>query len=254
MQKQTLWGIIAVGIIAGGIVLYAVRGPVPANTAEAPTLSGGRYTEHATYYDILANYPADTPLRTSVNAAADAAAVALMKNFVSDTIVQFKTDGKFDRLTPTDISMMGFDKGRRETLKIVYLMASSPRTASFAFTTYVDTLGAHGNTFFHTFMFDTVTGARLTLRDLFVPGADYLSKLSEEARARLPAIIGNGADTSMIAAGTAPEDKNFSAFLFDNRDLLILFAPYAVAPYSAGPQTLRIPTSNLKDILKPEYR
>lgn len=257
MKKDLLIGTGAVLLILAGVLYYGVLRPTPvkpAVTAEDIPLSGGSSTEHATYYDILTNYPSSTPLRTRISTEADTAALALMQTFVNDTVTEFKTEGKFDRLTPEDIRMLGFDKGRKETLQITYLIASSPRTVSYIYTVYEDTLGAHGNTFFRTFTFDMTTGASLTLHDLFVPGADYLGTLSSIARAKLPTIIGEQANQSMLEGGTTPEKKNFTAYFIDNQDLAILFAPYAVAPYSAGPQTLRIPVRDLKNILRPEYR
>ena len=253
MQKTTLLGAIALILALGGVIFYAATRPAT-GTLPALALPEGGYSEHAAYYDIVANYATTTPLRTSVSAPADRAAVALMQRFVSDTIVQFKTDGKFDRLTPTDVQVMGFDKGRKETLQIAYLISSSAHTVSYIFTIYEDTLGAHGNAFFHTFTFDTTTGAPLSLTDVFLPGADYLGTLSVLSRAKLPDLIDAPVNASMLAEGTQPADKNFAAYFLDNRDFVVLFAPYAVAPYSAGPQTLRIPLSDLASILKPEYR
>lgn len=257
MKKDTLMGVGAVVVVLAGIAAYALLRPLPAKapgTADASNLPAEGYTEHAAYYDITAGYASSTPLLAKAGASADAAAVAAMKGFVSDTIAQFKTDGRFDSLTAQDIKVMGFDQGRKETLNIVYLIASSPRTVSYIFTIYEDTLGAHGNTFFHTFTFDTTTGASLALSDVFTPNASYLNTLSSLARTGLPRIIGEGADTGMIASGTTPEDKNFENFFFDNKDFVVLFAPYQVASYAAGPQTLRIPISQISDILRPDYR
>ncbi len=253
MNKSTLGGIVALLIILGGVIFYAAVRPAPAKApgaAEPTALTGTTYIEHAPYYNIVANYATSTPLQ----GAAGASATALMKNFVADTIAQFKADGNFANLTKKDIQMMGFDQGRKETLNIVYLIASSPRTVSYIFTIYMDTLGAHGNTLFHTFTFDTTTGESLSIGDLFLPGTDYLGTLSGISRAKLPKIIGEFADTSMIANGTTPEDKNFANFFIDNGVLDILFSPYQVGPYAIGPQTLRISTSELSDTLKAEYR
>ena len=256
MQKKILVGAIASLAIFGAIAFFAMKTPFPAKApgTPAPTLSGSDYVEHAPYYDITANYASSTPLLASAGTAADAAAVALMRKFVSDTIAQFKTDGTFTNLTPSDVQMRGLTGGRKEKLEIVYLIGSSSHTISYIFTIYEDTLGAHGNTFFKTFTFDTTTGAPLALQDVFTPGAPYLSTLSQVSRAKLPGIIGQYADTHFIQNGTGPDDKNFENFFFDNRDFVILFAPYAVAPYAAGPQTLRIPVSELVSILKPEYQ
>lgn len=257
MNKDTIIGALAILLALIGIIAYALLRPLPAKAPAIADRSGlptGGYVEHAAYYDITASYATSTPLLASVGADADAAAVATMKNFVASTIAQFKADGNFANLTARDVQVMGLDKGRKETLNIVYLIASSSHTVSYIFTIYQDMLGAHGNTVFHTFTFDTRTGALLSLSDLFVPGSSYLATLSSTSRAALPTIIGEGADTNMIANGTMPEEKYFQNFFFDNKDFVVLFDPYAVAPYAAGPQTLRIPVSELANILKPDYR
>ncbi len=257
MRRRAALGTIVILVILGGIISYFMMRPAPAKvpgTVEIPTLSGSAYSEHAAYYDIAANYATSTPLLENAGVAADAAATVLMRKFVASTIAQFKTDGNFANLTPEDIQTTGFSANRKETLQITYLIASSPQTVSYIFTTYEDTLGAHGNMFFHTFTFDAATGKELSLADLFTPGSAYLGTLSTLARAKLPAIIGQDASARMLDSGTTPDAQNFENFFLDNQQLVILFAPYAVAPYAAGPQTLRIPMGELSGILKPEYR
>lgn len=255
MQRNILIGVLLICVVIAGSILYAALKPVP---AKAPgtgiVLPATGYSEQAKYYDINANYATSTPLLKSASALADATARSLMLGFIRDTIATFKTEGNFDNLTATDIKTIGFDQGRKEKLEIIYMIASSPRTVSYIFTIYQDTLGAHGNTFFKTFTFNTKTGAALGLSDIFSPGANYLGTLSSLARAKLPEVIGDSTDTAFIKGGTTPEAKNFEDFFFDNNQMVILFAPYAVAPYAAGSQTLRIPVSELSSILKSTYR
>lgn len=250
MQKSTVFGAIAIIIILGLILFYAASRPKQALAPKTSTsLPASPYIEHTQYYDIAANFATSTPL----SGAANTRAVSEMKQFVADTIDQFKKDGNFANLTPEDVKTLGFDQGRKEKLQIMYLIAPTERTVTYVFTIYLDTLGAHGNTFFRTFAYDTQTGASLSLGDLFKPGTDYLDTLSTLSAQKLPALIGEGADIGMIKDGTTPDAKNFENFFFDGNDFVILFPPYAVAAYAAGPQTLRIPTSELSNILKPEY-
>jgi len=249
-------GVILIVVVA--ITFFAITRPVPkaahTPTAEELTATQSRsYTEKTAYYTIATNYASSTLLRTDVSVAVDDAAVAEMGNFVSDTVAQFKKDGKYTNLTPQDIQMR-FNGGRTDSLNIVYLISTAPRTVSYIYTIYLDTGGAHGNTFFHTFTFDAVSGASLALADIFAPGTDYLTALSKIARAKLPEMLKEHMDAQMLSSGTAPDAKNFENFFIDNDTLKIQFAPYAVAPYSAGPQTLQIPLSDLANILKPEYR
>ncbi len=250
-----LGSVVGVAIIVGLAGFFIFKSTKPLSVViDTSGLPAGGYTEHAKYYDITAYYATSTPL-IRISTSADAVAVASMKKFVGDTIAQFKTDGNFANLTPDDIATIGFSADHKEALEIKYLVASSPRTVSYIFTLYENTFGAHPNMYFRTFTFDTTTGTELSLADLFAD-SKYLAKLSEISRAKLPSVIGEDADfkKSFINPGTTPDEKNFSNFFFDNRDFVILFAPYAVAPYAAGPQTLRIPVSELTSILKMEYQ
>jgi hypothetical protein len=257
MEKCRVLGIAVGLLVLVGLIAYTLTHPAPAKTPTTPMATqatklpfpSGKYAEHAQYYDITAYVATSTPLTEPANTAA----LVLMQEFATDTIAQFKVDADLTSLTPKQIHTLGFDTGRKYALQILYLMSSSPRTISYIFTTYEDTGGAHGNTFFDTFTFDKTTGARLALADLFAPGAPYLKRLSEVSRAMLPDVIGQFTDAQMIENGTTPDEKNFESFFVDNGNLDILFPPYAVAAYAAGPQTLQIPLSSLSDILKPEY-
>lgn len=289
MWRNVAVGLIGILVISTGVVVYITQKPAPAETSSvtsasttipsgdrvesaqyrdiatnyspsikkprsAVVLSGNNYTENGNYYDIIVNYTSTTTLRNKIGVAADKAAVTLMKDFISDTINQFKDDGNFDNLTPRDIIGRGFDKGRKERLRITYLVAAPAQTVSYIFTIYKDTLGAHGNTSYRTFTFDAKTGSLLFLADIFSPNTPYLEKLSTISRAELPVAIGNRTTIQAIEAGTMPEGKNFENFYLDGASLVLLFPPYQVAPYSAGPQALNIPLSELSSVLKPEYR
>ena len=244
-------------ILVGGGYLYLHPELFPARLGVTDYISPGdtgKIEEHANYYDIVVVYATSTPLRASVGNHSDQVAVGLMKGFITTAIAQFKADGKFDKLTPKDIEMMGYDEGRKQSLQISHVSAVSPRTVSYVYTLETYTLGAHGNTDYKTFTFDLKDGKSLKLEDLFVSGAAYLSQLSSLTRTSLGAQLEAAPDDPMIAAGTTPTDTSFQHFFLDDRSLVILFPPYAVASYAAGPQTVAIPRSELKDILKPEYQ
>ncbi len=260
MKQSTLLGGIVIILVLGGIIWYAAGHPwVGTGSEEASSTpamalpAASPYVDHGQYYDIAANYPTSTPLAERSNGQA----MTTMRLWVADQVAEFKKNGNFDHLTAEDVQMMGYDQGRKQTLQIGYLIASSPietpRTYSYIFTEYLDTLGAHGNDFFKTFTFDAKTGAILSLGDLFQSGTDYLGTLSPLASASLTQSLGDNSTPDMIANGTAADAKNFQNWFLDNRDLVILYAPYDVAPYAAGPQTVRIPLANLASILKPDY-
>ncbi len=246
-MRKGIFGITVIGVVLAGIVVYAAMRPAPAQapTSAADTqtpvlLPAGAYTWQSPAYVIAANYPTTTPLASGANEKA----IARIQSYIGETISQFKNKGN-----------AAYPPGSaKQTLQIKYLVSSSPRTVSYIFTIYENTLGAHGNLFFHTFTFDTSTGAELTLADLFAPNTAYLDTLSAISRAQLPGVIGKNSDTGFITRGTTPEAKNFENFFIDNGYLDILFDPYQVAPYAVGPQTLRIPLATLGAILNPAYR
>lgn len=249
MKRNQLLGLVGVAVVVIGALFLLIYKPLPASAPNADTsfLTGISYTEHTPYYDISTNYAATTTLAAEANTAA----VSKMKQFISATIAEFKKNGNFANLTTEDITMM---EGRKETLQITYLIASSQNTVSYIFTIYEDTLGAHGNVFFHTFTFDTGTGASLALGDVFLPGSSYLTTLSSLSRQKLQTALSESSMTSFIEDGTRPNADNFQNFFFDNGDFVLLFPPYQVAAYAAGPQTVRLSATELKDVLKPAYQ
>jgi hypothetical protein len=210
--------------------------------------------EHGQYYDIEASYPGETLIKASAGAEADTEAVALMEDFVEDTIKDFKTQGRFDTLTPEDIQIMGLSDTRKESIQITYEEKEGPKTVSYVYTLFVDTLGAHPNAFYRTFTFDRATGEELEIADLFIPRAAYLTRLSAIAEFELSKSLGDFVDVDYIRQGTAPESLNFQSYSIEGNSLVLIFPPYQVAPYAAGTQTVSIPLSQLSEILKPEYQ
>lgn len=246
-MKKTFAGL-AVAALAALALYVAVKpgtthAPGAPNAGEGASLPTGGYSEHAPSYDIAANYPATTTLQGPANGAA----VALMRDFVAQTIRDFKASE-----ANASAPQAGTPK---RSVEIAYLIGSSAHTLSYIFTVYERGGGAHDALSFRTFVFDASTGAHLSLGDLFVPGAPYLDTLSRIARERLPGILGAGRSSdAAISRGIVPNEENFSNFFFDNNYFVVLFSPSQVASYSLGPQTLRIPLSDLSDILKAPYR
>lgn len=267
-QKNLIYiGILVLLLIIIGVLAFFLwksgRPVLPTTTGTStPTVSVSKgnvqdinapathITQHQQYYDIDLQYPSNTALSTTAGASANSNAVATLKNFSQHQADQFIADNNLNNLTPKDIQMQGLDQGRSYSLTDEYHFYSSPTTISYLFNMYADTLGAHPNTYFQTFTFDAKTGDNVTLADLFTPGSDYLGTLSTISRRMLTAQLGSNGDQGMITAGTQPNSDNFSNFALDGSNLVIFFPPYQVAAYAAGPQTIKIPLNQLKNILK----
>lgn len=260
-HKQLLAGAGVLLILGGLLVWYMATHQAPESyfiaepTEEQPAPSEpGILEEHGEYYDIRATYPTRTPLTETAGEDANDRAIDSMEGFVRDMATDFKRQGRFDSLTPEDIQIMGLSSTRKENLAITHEEFLAETTLSYTFTIILDTLGAHPNTFYRTFTFDRTTGEELRIGDLFVPNTDYLTRLSATAEFELNRSLGEWADILYIREGVAPDENNFQTFIIADGSLQLLFPPYQVAPYAAGPQRAIVPLSQLADILRPEYR
>lgn len=256
-------------VILGGVIWYMAthQAPTPSNpfdTTEIPgvTIDGPpqTITENAPYYEIAAQYPSYTTLKATAGASADAKAVEIMKQFAVNTINTFKEEGNYANLSHDDVQMLSLDQ-RKHALDIKYEGKSGPHTVSYIYLMYMDTGGAHPNTYYRTFTFDKKTGTGLHVEDVFASGVDYLTLLSEKSRAALPAIIAakgglsvSEVDTDYIAQGTTPDEDNFTNWYIEGTNLVIVFPPYQVGPYVIGVQEVSIPFASIASSLNATYR
>ena len=219
-----------------------------------PTPSGDlEYKEEEEFYEIHAVYPAKTSI---TNAKADQRARMTIEQGLRASIEQFKTDSNLEHLTPEDIEIQGLGGERKYTLDITYEAHASDNFFSYIFTIYSDTLGAHPNVFFKTFVFNGV-GEEVALSDLFKENFHYLERLSGEAYqqiiAQLRERIGIEITPDMeetVRIGTSPTPETLQFFYLDGGALHIIIPPYQAAAYAAGYFDISVPLSSLKDILK----
>jgi hypothetical protein len=219
-----------------------------------PTAQGDYlYSDNAAYYDIEVHYPAHTAL----TGEADSKARLLIEQELAADIEQFKSDGNFANLTPEDIQIQGLGGDRKYSYGAEYKEFTSGSTDSFLFVIYEDTLGAHPNGYFKSYVFDK-NGKALAINDLFTPGSNYLARLAQasetQIKAQLNDRLGADASSSVFADGYAPSEQNFQNFIIDGDTLHVYFPPYQVAAYAAGAFDVAIPLSQLSDILAPGVR
>jgi hypothetical protein len=100
--------------------------------------------------------------------------------------------------------------------------------------------------------YDTREHRALTLADLFRPGADYVSRLSELAIASLEQR--EYAEKVAIQHGAGPVADNFKVFTLTDTALVLHFQQYQVAPGAAPAQEVAIPLATLAPILGERYR
>ncbi|HEY4488869.1 MAG TPA: DUF3298 domain-containing protein [Candidatus Paceibacterota bacterium] len=263
-KHRALWavgGLLAIFIAL--LIWYMATHPAP--TAVAPgdvatttppfVDTPQHIVDNGTYHEIDVAYPGVTPLFTSAGAEADAAAVSAMRNFSQNTVNAFRESAEMEMP-----GLGEFARDRKYTMDVEYKLFESPKTISYVYMIYQDTLGAHPNTYYRTFSYDRSSGEDLHLEDLFVPGAPYLERLSERTRAELPIIMGRMAqmspsevDMDYINSGTMPIGDSFGNFKIEGANLVMIFPPYQVGPYVYGVLEVPISLSSLRDILEPGY-
>jgi hypothetical protein len=110
--------------------------------------------------------------------------------------------------------------------------------------------GAHPNSFLNYQVFDLVNGRRLSLVDIVKPGK--LDELNAVAEEEFRDLLQLGKTDNLDSAGFWFPNHRFSVnsnFCVSTSGLVILFNPYEIAPYAAGPIELDIPYERLRTIL-----
>jgi hypothetical protein len=114
--------------------------------------------------------------------------------------------------------------------------------------TYYDGGGAHGSEFLESRNFLLREGKlhELKLRDLFRPGGDYLSLLSNDCLRAL-----REKQASFVLDGTVKTlgAKDLRAFVLGPRGITFMFSPYMVASFAEGAFEVTIPWKMLSDIV-----
>ncbi len=118
----------------------------------------------------------------------------------------------------------------------------------FDITTYY-TGAAHPGAVSQTVAYDLQQGTDLTLADLFVPDADYLTAISKYCIAQL-STRDIGFQGFELGATAAP--GNYRSWNITADGLMITFDEYQVAPYAAGPQAVVIPYKAMGQLIEPD--
>lgn len=117
--------------------------------------------------------------------------------------------------------------------------------------------GAHPIHFDRSFTFLMPEGTETFLPEL-VDGTRGLARLSQLAIADLGKRLLHGPDAmtnaDWIRSGATPTALADIAFEWGPKDLVLHFGEYAVAPYAAGPQQVRIPMTAIADLVRADPR
>lgn len=107
---------------------------------------------------------------------------------------------------------------------------------------------AHPNTHSRTVTYDLEAGADVRLDQLFLPGSDYLTRISNYCIAQLKT---RNIGFDPTTAGIQPLPANYGNWNITADGLLITFDAYQVAAYAAGPQEVVVPYAELQADIDP---
>jgi hypothetical protein len=125
------------------------------------------------------------------------------------------------------------------------IVRNAKNIISVRFTNSVYFAGAaHPNNFTRVLNFDFGTGAEIQLSEVFKPGVDYLTTLSNYCRRVL-----QRRGVLDFPEGADPKPENYQNWNMGLRNLVITFDQYQVAPYALGPQECQVPLVTLRRLL-----
>ena len=133
------------------------------------------------------------------------------------------------------------------TLDIHYDAYNYQNYISYVFTCFLDTGGAHPNTYIETISFDKEKNNLFTIDSFQKTNINILSRFSEISRKELyqnKKLLDSNV-WNMVLEGTRPIDKNFQNFAFSEKGVIVFFERYQIAPYSYGSYQVIIPYSQI---------
>lgn len=256
--KYILIAVLLLFIVASFGYMKTVLLSEPQHFLNGVVISAGdkQFKEDGDYYAITATYPSKTPLLKWYDGRANAKVIEAIEQSISNTIEIFKQGGNFEALSVEEKKAMGLIDGGKYTLDIGYKPYTSPGYVSYVLNIYMDTGGAHPNSFYHTLTFNK-RGDSVPLSRLFKDNVSYLDRISavayDQILIQLKDKIGGeqtSKDKNAVAIGTGPSLEALQFFYLDDENLVILIPPYQAAAYVAGSFEAKIPLDSLKDILR----
>ncbi len=233
MNTKQIISVLVVVVIAGGVWWFLAKAPAPAST-DTQTMQASTFAEEGTTTSTKVDYP-----------AAPAAERAAIETSLAQDVADFRqsTDGLDATVLPS------LADGHKLMFTAEYKAYTGADTASYFYTIYEDTGGAHPNAYFKTFVFDA-QGTRLALADVLKNNPNWLQELSllvsndvvkqYKERAQVDDTTG-----LIYDEGLAPKEENFQNWYLDGDTLVIEIPPYQVAAYVLGSFEVRIPLADI---------
>jgi peptidoglycan-N-acetylglucosamine deacetylase len=212
-----------------------LAGEGPNGGADAPRIVPGLFHEaRKGRYEISIEYPLMLTPRGPAAAAFDRAARAIV--FGKDVVKEYR---EMER--PMAAGAENFYEAGYE---VTY---ADPWLVSVVFSIGTYTGGAHPNSSRTSLIFDLAAGRALTLADLLANPEQAVEEVSRLCRAEA-----EKEDWSLFDDPDFPAVvKDVSSWAVEKDGIVLLFDPYSVTPYAAGPHECRLSYADVAGLLKP---
>lgn len=199
-------------------------------------------------FDITAQYPQFSNINRSFNLK--------IENLVTNQIEEFKKNSQ-DNLQAFEDTATPEEKKNNPWVPFVFdcgwaQTRIDDNYISFKLDVYSFAGGAHGINQTFAFNYNVKNQQEITIKDLLGNSQDNLNKLAEVVQKITIDQLKNSDIfvEDMAKEGTAPTFENYKNFNFDKDNLIIYFQQYQVAPGSAGPVTIKVPLTLVKEFAK----
>lgn len=186
--------------------------------------------------------------------------------YISDSI--FVIEGKGSNKNPDGLAKTFFEdyenvlKDASPDFPVVYaldvnssVVYNKPAALSVSIDYYINTGGAHPNSYAKYFVFNPKSGKQVKLSDIFISGFDdKLNKLIDKKYRELR----NLKETDRLDGEKGYLFENFikfnDNFILTKEGINFFYNNYEIAAYAVGPTELKFTYKELTEILKPEYK
>ena len=179
-----------------------------------------------------------------------------MQTAAEEFIKQYTTNYKSDMLPLYNQDRA--DTTRRAWFEYHFIITTETRPGSKGTTAYLATVdyyegGAHGINQLLTMNFETETGQKLELKDIFTDGYEkqlttiLCNALQQKTGAKSLAELKNKG--YLLSMEMFPSEN----FILDEETITFVYNPYEIAPYAMGTTELTIPYNDIQHLLKNSF-
>lgn len=159
-------------------------------------------------------------------------------------------EGKINRSIMSALNRLLRDQGLflkelQEMIGYFEVKTNERNILSLALNVYSYTGGAHGNTMLRSLTFDITTGKRYSLKDLFKPNSNYVTRLSKLIQDQIK-------DRKLPILEPFTSIKPDQDYYIADKSLVIYFQLYELVPYVYGFPYFPISVYDIQDIIDEE--